>query len=132
MKVLTKTPDNVLAVVEITRASMYSKSILTDNGWVDVLCDLPENVAVGIVGQLTESYKDPIQWEFVPKVYDFACMDADGKWYLADTKPKEKTDTNWVFPPLVKVVPIQLDTRNTIPWEKSLFERSKTKKDKPQ
>lgn len=129
MKVLTKTLDNVLAVVEITRASMHTKSVLTDNGWVDVLCNLPENVAVGIVGQLTESYKDPIQWEFVPRVLRFAYLTPNGKWYLSSQKP-ELTETTWLPVDVNDEFALELDTRNTIPWQKSLFQRPNHKEEK--
>lgn len=123
MLILGKTPDNVLVVAAIDRSHKHSARVITEFGALDVLCDLDDQYSPGIVGQLTQTYRDPIQWEFVPRGYKYAFMDENGVWSIAADAP-ELADAGWLYSESsagVRTIP--LDTKGTIPWRSSLFKR---------
>lgn len=124
MLILGRTTENVLVVEKIERSQKHSSVIFSETwGQLTVLCDLVGNINLGIVGQLTEAYKDPIHWEFVPKQFRFAYMNA-GVWYVTNKLP-EVIGGAWTPAEGAKVEELELDTNGTIPWDKSLFRRPK-------
>jgi len=129
MLILGKTPEGVLVVAEIERGQKHQAQVVTEFGSLVVLCDLDGKFQTGIVGQLTATYRDPIQWEFVPKVLKFAYLRPNGKWYLSGGEP-ELTNAGWVAADPVNEFALELDTRGTIPWQKSLFQRPNSKEGK--
>jgi len=123
MLILGKTPDNVLVVAAIDRSQKHSAQVVTEFGRLDALCDLDGQYSPGIVGQLTQIYRDPIQWEFIPRGYKYAFMDNIGTWTIAEDAPT-LTETGWVYGgPAGSLRTIPLNTKDTIPWSSSLFKR---------
>ena len=123
MLILGKTPDNVLVVAAIDRSQKHSAQVITEFGALDVLCDLDGQYSPGIVGQLTQIYRDPIHWEFIPMGYRYAFMDNVGIWTIAEDAPT-LTETGWVYGgPAGSLRTIPLNTKDTIPWSSSLFKR---------